>query len=68
MRWHYTNLSDDYPQKPDICLVETSDEYRLMWYNQRNQWWYDCDTDEPYAEDTKNFKWIYLDDILENME
>lgn len=68
MKWHYTNLSDDYPRKHDVCLVETSDDYRLMWYNQRNQWWYDCDTDEPYAENTRNFKWIYLDDILENIE
>lgn len=46
MKWNYTNLSDDYPQKPDICLVETSDSYKLLWYNERNKWWYDCDTDE----------------------
>ena len=62
MRWHYTF----YPQKPDICLVETNDSYKLLWYNERNKWWYDCDTDEPYA--TKMFKWVYLDDILETFE
>jgi hypothetical protein len=64
MNWHYT----DYPQKPDICLVETSDSYKLLWYNERNKWWYDCDTNEPYADSTRNFKWIFLDDLLENIE
>jgi hypothetical protein len=68
MKWHYTNISDDYPQKPDICLVETNYDYRLMWFNERNRWWYDCDTSEPYADSTKNFKWVFLDDILENIE
>lgn len=64
MRWHYT----DYPQKSDICLVETSDSYKLLWFNQKNEWWYDCDTNEPYADSTRNFKWVFLDDILENIE
>lgn len=64
LKWHYT----DYPQRPYICLVETSRDYRLMWYNERNKWWYDFDTGDPYAKDTENFKWILLDDILENIE
>lgn len=63
MNWNYTN-----PEKPDICLVETSDSYKLLWYNGRNKWWYDCDTDVPYADSTRKFKWVYLDDILENIE
>lgn len=67
MKWHYTSLSD-YPQKPDICLVETNDSYKLLWYNERNKWWYDSDTNEPYYDSTRNFGWVYLDDILENIE
>ena len=43
MKWNYTSLSE-YPQKPDICLVETSDSYKLLWFNHKNEWWYDCDT------------------------
>lgn len=68
MKWHYTNLSDDYPQRNDVCLVETSDDYRLMWYNTKSQWWYDYDSCEHYAKNTAKFKWIYIDDILENIE
>ena len=68
MKWQYTNLSDDYPQRDDVCLVETSDDYRLMWYNTKSQWWYDYDSCEPYAKNTAKFKWIYIDDILENIE
>lgn len=67
MNWKYTSLSD-YPQKQDICLVETNDSYKLLWYNERNKWWYYWDTDEPYAKSTKIFKWVYLEDILENIE
>lgn len=64
IKWHY----DDYPQKPDICLVETSDSYKLLWFNQKNKWWYGCDTNEPDVDSTRNFKWVFLDDILENIE
>lgn len=66
MKWHYTSLSD-YPQTANVCLVETPDAYRIMWYSNIDKRWY-SDTGEQYSDDPYNcFKWVYIDEILEAM-
>ena len=66
MKWHHASLSD-YPQTANICLVETPDAYRIMWYSNFDKQWH-SDTDELCLDDPYNcFKWVYLDEILEAM-
>lgn len=66
MKWHYASLSD-YPKTANVCLVETPDAYRIMWYSNIDELWY-SDTDEQCLDDPYNcFKWVYIDEILEAM-
>jgi hypothetical protein len=67
MKWHYASLSD-YPKTANICLVETPDAYRIMWYSNIDKRWY-LDADEQYSDDDpyNRFKWVYLEDILEKL-
>ncbi len=68
MRWNYTVFSE-YPQKRALCFVEIGiNHYKLLWFQKEDKWWYDYDTYKPYAESTEHLKWVYLDDILENID
>lgn len=68
MKWHYACLSD-YPKTANVCLVETPDAYRVMWYSNLDKRWY-SDTGEQYSDDDPSncFKWVYLEDILEKLD
>ena len=67
MKWRYASLSD-YPQTANVCLVETPDAYRIMWYSNMDKRWY-SDTGDQYSDDDPYncFKWVYIDEILEAM-
>ena len=68
MKWHYACLSD-YPQTANVCLVETPDAYRIMWYSNMDKRWY-SDAGEQYSDDDpcNCFKWVYLEDVLEKLK
>lgn len=67
MKWHYASLSD-YPKTAHVCLVETPDAYRIMWYSNVDERWY-SDADKRYSDDDSYncFKWVYLEDIFEKL-
>jgi hypothetical protein len=67
MKWHYASLSD-YPKTANVCLVETPDAYRIMWYSNIDKRWYsDADEQDPDDDPYNCFKWVYIDEILEAM-